>query len=73
MDGAQSTLFASALDISAGTESGTIRIPIKKHPIEFTQVNADTAHIGADHVHMPLDNMWNFGYVGEFYLGSGEP
>ena len=22
---------------------------------------------------MPLDNMWNFGYIGEFYLGSGEP
>ena len=78
IDGVPPTLYAVALDIEAENETGAIRIPIKKLPYEFTQVGAESETIGmgtvgSDHVRMSLDNMWNFGYVGEFYLGSGEP
>ena len=58
------------------TNQGMIKIPIKKTAYQFAQVDAEAASngtIGNDHVSMPLDNMWNFGYIGEFYLGSGTP
>lgn len=31
---------------------------------------AETSTIGRHHVHMPLTNNQNYGYIGEFYLGS---
>ena len=76
IDGIPETLCVVALDIADQGENGTIRIPIEKVSYEFTQVAVDLeaegmGTVGSDHVSLPLDNMWNFGYVGEFYLGSG--
>ena len=55
-----------------------ITIPIQKIAYQYTQVDSQAeatgmGNVGSDHVAMPLDNMFNYGYVGEFYLGSDEP
>ena len=65
-----------ALDVEAESEMNSIRIPIQKTPVQYAQVDAAAESIGKinlDHAAMPLDDMWNFAYIGEFFLGSGEP
>ena len=76
LDGNPTTYTVVATEIKA--ESETIRIPIQKTAIQLAQVDAaaeveSIGKINLDHAAMPLDDMWNFAYIGEFFLGSGEP
>ena len=74
IDGAQMPYFAEAAKIQAKQESGMIKIPIQKQAVQLAQTEAQTiGKISLDKVSMPLDNMWNFAYIGEFFLGSDEP
>ena len=51
-----------------------IKIPIQKQPLQLAQAESQTVgRINLDKVSMPLDNKWNFAYIGEFFLGSGSP
>ena len=47
---------------------------VEKVPLQFTQVSAESsAAIGEGKARVDLANNWNYGYIGEFHLGSGTP
>ena len=51
-----------------------IRMEVEKVPLQFTQVSAESsAAIGEGKARVDLANNWNYGYIGEFHLGSGTP
>ena len=70
---------AQAAHLGAGVQDGFVKIPIEKVAYTLTQVSSYAQlsakagqWAGSDgSVKMALDNAYNFGYIGEFYLGSG--
>ena len=73
--GNQSPGIATAIELMSGVESnGMIRMEVEKVPLQFTQVSAESsAAIGDGMARVDLANNWNYGYIGEFHLGSGTP
>ena len=73
--GNQSPGIANAIELMSGVESnGMIRMEVEKVPLQFTQVSAESsAAIGEGKARVDLANNWNYGYIGEFHLGSGTP
>ena len=66
---------ANAIELTSGVESnGMIRMPIEKVALQFTQVGTESAaSIEQGKVRLDMKNTYNYGYIGEFHLGSGEP
>ena len=75
--GSHTPATANAIELTAGVESsGVIRMPIEKVALQFTQVDAvsaSSASIEHGKVTLNMENTYNYGYIGEFHLGSGEP